>query len=217
MNARSLVTGVLSLLVAVLLLVPGARAQDAEDVFERLKDKYESIESLRAEFSQTMSSSYMDEEATSHGLLIASGEKYRVETEGQTLVTDGRVTWVYMPSQQQVLINDYSEDEQTFSVNEFLFDYDEKFELSNVQSTAIDGELHYVMSLEPKSRDAFFTEATLSMRARDNLVTRLQVVDVNGTTMVFRLTNIQINPPLESGVFSFTPPEGAEVVDLRSS
>ncbi len=216
MNIRALLAGTVLTVFALISSVSPAAAQDAEDVFERLKNKYDSIESLRAEFSQTMSSSYMDEQATSHGLLIASGEKYRVETEGQTLVTDGEVTWVYMPSQQQVLINDYMEDEQTFSVNEFLFDYDERFKLSDVQRSTLDGEDHFVVSLEPKSKDAFFTEATLSMRARDNVVTRLQVVDVNGTTMVFRLTNIQINPTLDAGVFSFTPPKGAEVVDLRS-
>lgn len=216
MKVRALLAGTVLTVFALFNSVSPAAAQDAEDVFERLKDKYDSIESLRAEFSQTMSSSYMDEQATSHGVLIASGEKYRVETEGQTLVTDGEVTWVYMPSQQQVLINDYMEDEQTFSVNEFLFDYDERFKLSDVQTSTLDGEDHFVVSLEPKSKDAFFTEATLSMRARDNVVTRLQVVDVNGTTMVFRLTNIQINPTLDAGVFSFTPPTGAEVVDLRS-
>lgn len=216
MKIRALLAGTVLTVFALFSSVSPAAAQDAEDVFERLKDKYDSIESLRAEFSQTMSSSYMDEQATSHGLLIASGEKYRVETEGQTLVTDGEVTWVYMPSQQQVLINDYMEDEQTFSVNEFLFDYDERFKLSDVQRSTLDGEDHFVVSLEPKSKDAFFTEATLSMRARDNVVTRLQVVDVNGTTMIFRLTNIQINPTLDAGVFSFTPPKGAEVVDLRS-
>lgn len=215
MSMRYLLAGVLAL-AATLAFAEPSYAQDADKVFERLKDKYESIEALRAEFSQTMSSSYMDEEATSHGVLVASGDKYRVETEGQTLVTDGEVTWVYMPSQKQVLINDYSEDEQTFSVNEFLFNYEENFELSDVQKTTLDGEQHYVLSLEPKKDDAFFTEATLSMRDRDDVVTRLQVVDVNGTTMIFRLTNIQINPQLDSGVFSFTPPKGAEVVDLRS-
>ena len=213
---RYVLVGVfLSVAAAFSVAVP-SHAQDADEVFDRLKDKYESIEALRAEFSQTMSSSYMDEQATSYGVLVASGDKYRVETEGQTLVTDGEVTWVYMPSQQQVLINDYSEDEQTFSVSEFLFDYEENFELSDVKRTSLDGEQHFVLTLEPKKDDAFFTEATLSMRDRDDVVTRLQVVDVNGTTMVFRLTNIQINPKLDSGIFSFTPPKGAEVVDLRS-
>lgn len=217
MKSRFLVVAVAILLASMFTSASRLAAQDAEEIFERLKDTYESIDALRAEFSQTMSSEFMDEEATSRGLLIASGEKYRVETDGQTLVTDGAVTWVYMPSQGQVLINDNTDDEATFSVSEFLFDYDDKFELSDARSTSLDGESHYVVTLEPRSNDAFFTEATLWMRSRDNVVTRLEVVDVNGTKMLFRLMNIQLNPKLEAGIFSFTPPEGAEVVDLRSS
>lgn len=215
MNFR-LLFAALALAAGSLVFGSSAHAQDADEIFERLKEKYRSIESLRAEFSQTMTSSFTDDEATSTGLLIASGEQYRVEMEEQTLVTDGDVTWVYMPSQKQVLINDYSADEQTFSVNEFLFNYDEKFDLSNVETSTLNGERHYILALEPKSKDAFFTEATLSMRARDNVITRLRVVDVNGTTMVFDLTNIQLNPALEADVFSFIPPKGTEVIDLRS-
>ncbi len=204
-------------LVAVFLgVVNPAGAQSASAVFERLKDKYDSVESLRAEFSQTMTSSYMDDEATSQGVLVIQGERYRVETDGQTLVTDGRVTWVYMQSENQVLINDYNNDEQTFSISEFLFDYDENYDASEVAAATMGGERHYVLTLTPKSDEAFFTEATLAMRDRDDLITELKVVDVNGTTMRFNLENIQLNPALQEDVFTFTPPQGTEVVDLRS-
>ena len=215
MKPRYLVSRLL--LVATFLCIGDqAIAQDADDVFERLKDKYDSIESLRAEFSQTMSSSYMDEEATSRGVLVVKGDHYRVETEGQTLVTNGDVTWVYMRAEKQVLINDYNEDEQTFSISEFLFDYDENFDASAVTSAQIGGKRHFVLTLTPKKDDAFFTEATLSVRESDNVITRLRVVDVNGTTMIFNLENIQLNPSLQKDIFSFTPPDGTEVIDLRS-
>lgn len=205
------------MLVAIFLSIGDqASAQSADAVFERLKEKYASIESLRAEFSQTMKSSYMDEEATSQGILVIQGDRYRVETEGQTLVTDGSITWVYMPSQNQVLINDYHDDEQSFSISEFLFGYDENYHASDVTTTTIGGQRHFVLSLTPKRDDAFFTEATLALRDRDNIITQLQVVDVNGTTMVFNLDNIQLNPPLPDNEFSFTPPQGTEVIDLRS-
>jgi len=205
------------LIVAIFLgMVDQAAAQSADTVFERLKEKYDTIESLRAEFSQTMTSSYMDDEVTSKGVLVIQGDRYRVETDGQTLVTDGDVTWVYMPSQNQVLINDHNDDEQTFSINEFLFDYDENFDASDVKTATLGGQKHFVLTLTPKSEDAFFTEATLSMRDSDDVITQLQVVDVNGTTMLFNLENIQLNPTLQDNIFSFTPPQGTEVVDLRS-
>ncbi len=215
MKTFSLLSRVL-LVITFLSIGDQATAQDAETVFERLKDKYDSIESLRAEFSQTMTSSYMDEEATSRGVLVIQGDRYRVETEGQTLVTDGKVTWVYLAAQNQLLINDYRNDEQTFSISEFLFGHSENFDASEVTTTTMGGQKHLVLTLTPKKDDAFFTEATLALRDRDDVITQLQVVDVNGTTMVFNLNNIQLNPALQENVFSFIPPHGTEVIDLRS-
>lgn len=207
------------LLLAALLLGSGfsrVQAQSADQIFQRLKAKYDSIASLRAEFSQTMTSSYTDEAATSQGLLILQGNRYRVETQGQTLVTDGKVTWVYVPSENQVLINDYVEDETTFSINEFFFNYEDHYKASKVKTARLNGEKHYVLTLTPKRQDAFFKQVTLSMRDRDNVVTQMEVVDVNDTTMTFNLKNIQLNPKLGPNTFKFTPPQNAEVVDLRS-
>jgi outer membrane lipoprotein-sorting protein len=121
-----------------------------------------------------------------------------------------------MPSQKQVLINDHSEDEQSFSISDFLFNYDERFTVADVKANGAGSDRHFVLSLKPKAKDTFFTEATLSMRERDDIITWLQVVDVNGTKMIFKLTNIEINPSLGKGVFTFIPPKGTEVIDLRS-
>ena len=203
-------------LVAGLFVVSGVQAQSADQVYSQLQAKYKGIQSVRAEFSQTMTSEFTDEAVTSDGVVVMQGNKYRVETKAQTLVTDGKVTWVYLPADQQVLINDYVQDETNFSLNEFLFDYADRYRVSGVKTAQLDGQTHYVLTLTPKQQDAFFTSVVLSMRDRDDLVTRLQVEDVNGTKMDFRLKNIQVNPKLDSNVFTFKPPRDVEVVDLRS-
>jgi len=54
------------------------------------------------------------------------------------------------------------------------------------------------------------------MRDSDDVVTFIEVVDANGTTMEFTLTNIVLNPLVEESTFQYTPPAGVEIVDLRS-
>lgn len=216
MNIRSLP---FALLVALGVLWIGhspAHAQDAEAVFDRLQQKYEALSSLRAEFTQTMSSTFSDQEDSSSGTLTLSGDKYRVETGSQTLVTDGTTTYVYLPTEKQVLINNASNDETSFSPSEFLLNYDERFNVSGVTEAQVDGQAHYKLTLSPKRDDSFFQEATLWMRDRDAVITRLEVLDVNETRMTFQLENIQLDPSLPADTFTFTPPEGVEVIDLRS-
>ncbi len=79
-----------------------------------------------------------------------------------------------------------------------------------------DGARHYRLNLKPKSPDSFFREATIWMRDRDDIITKLTVLDVNETRMVFTLDNIELNPVLDTDPFLFTPPDGVEVIDLRS-
>ena len=183
---------------------------------ERLRAKYESIDALRAEFTQTMTSEYSDTEETFEGTVILDGDRYRVEAGQNTFVTNGEVTWIYDTAKNQVLINDYVEDETAFSLNDFFFESNRDFELTSTENETVDGEAHLVLHLTPKRDDAFFSDVTIWMREQDDLATRLEVLDVNGTKMAFRLDNIELNPPVDDEMFTFTPPEGTEVVDLRS-
>lgn len=191
-------------------------AQDGPELLERLRAKYESIDALRAEFTQTMTSEYSDAEESFEGTVILDGNRYRVEAGRNTFVTNGEVTWIYDTAKNQVLINDYVEDETAFSLNDFFFKSNQDYEVASAEEATHDGEAHHVLHLAPKREDAFFSEVTIWMRDEDALATRLEVLDVNGTRMAFRLDNIELNPPVSDDMFTFTPPEGAEVVDLRS-
>ena len=206
----------LAFTVLVLFAGQSASAQNADALFERLQSKYESIDALRANFSQTMTSPYSEMEESFSGTLVFQRDSYRVETGTQTFVTDGTVTWIYLPSENQVLINDYVEDETAFSLNNFFLNYSERYDIAQADVVQLDGARHYQMRLTPKSGDAFFTSVTIWMRDADNLVTKMEVVDVNETTMTFDLDDIEENPALKAGTFTFEAPAGAEVIDLRS-
>ena len=217
MIARSLL-GRAALVAAIVLMVghPVANAQDADAVFNRLLTKYRSINALRAEFTQTMSSTYWDQDESFSGVLILQGEKYRVETGTEVLVVNGQETYVYRPAEGQVLINDVVADEASFSPSDFLLHYDQRFDVIDMDVVTYEGARHYRINLKPKSADSFFREATIWMRDSDEIITQMTLLDMNDTRMVFTLDNIEINPTLDESTFRFTPPDGAEVIDLRS-
>lgn len=192
------------------------QAQSADQLIQRVQEKYNSIDALRAEFSQTMRSAYSEGEETFSGTLVLQGDKYRVETTNQTLVTNGVVTWIYNASENQVLVNDAVEDETSFSINDFLFNFSDHYTATGTESVTLGGEKHFKINLKPKSPDSFFQDVTVWLRDRDTIITRLEVLDMNETTMLFNLTNIQLNPEVNATTFTFQPPKTAEVIDLRS-
>jgi len=202
-------------LLAVALLTPAVTAQSAEALLERMRSKYESLTALQASFVQRTTSDFLESDDVFTGTIVLSGDQYRVETPGHMFVSNGETVWVYNEADEQVLINNHEDDETSFSISRFFFEYDDSYKVENTAREVLDGEVFYKLQLTPIDPESFFSEVRMWLRDSDNLVTRLHVSDLNETQMLFELENIQIDPALPSNTFAFDTPEGVEVVDLR--
>lgn len=201
------------------VLIPGqvwGQIPEAEALVKRLEDRYNTATALRADFTQTMSSAYSDIQESFSGTLVLQGSRYRVETGRQTLVTDGAMTWIYNADENQVLVNRNEDGVEDFSVDKLFSDYSERFIVRSIEAENLGGRAHHVLQLEPRDPDSFFENVTVWMRADDAVISRIRVVDQNETTMLFDLTNVDFEPTVDESTFTFTPPAGAEVIDLRS-
>jgi outer membrane lipoprotein carrier protein len=196
---------------------PDGQSPDA--LIRRLEAKYNGGQALQAAFTRTLSQGGQMNSLS--GTLTLQGDRYRVETGRQTLVTNGETTWIYTPARGQVLVNDYVEDETAFSPSHFFDGYRERYRVAGVRTAQRDGAErdgaeHRVLTLEPKEPGAFFREVTLWMRASDAVITRLTVEDANASTMTFTLRDVSFGVPTSASTFRFDAPQSAEVVDLRS-
>lgn len=208
---------VLLLLLSVLVVgQQQAQAQGTDQVVDRLRAKYGKVNTLRAEFTQTISSEAGGDAQTLAGTLYLQGGKYRVESPRQTYVTDGKVIWIYNADERQVLVNDNVHDETTFSPNDFIFHFDDHYQATGVRTVNVSGQKQYMLSLKPKLKDSVYRDVTLWVRSDDLTITRLDVIDVNGAKVTISLKDIQLNPKLSDSLFTFKAPKGVEVVDLRS-
>lgn len=207
-----------SLIVTFTVLATGhiaAQAQSADALLEALSRTYNEHTGLRAEFTQTMSSAYSDFTESFSGTLLLKGNRYRVETERQTLVTDGNITWIYNADENQVLINQNADSEDALSVDQLFSGYAARFDAGRVETESLGGRRHHVLHLNPKDSASFFAAVTVWMRADDNVISRIRIVDQNDTTMLFELRNVDLNARVDEQAFTFSPPQGVEVIDLR--
>lgn len=217
MKTKTLFTRYLLALIVVLLVGPlAAHAQDAKQILERLEAKYQATDALRADFKQTTTSPFSDQASTFRGTLLLQGDRYRVETDRQTLVTNGTTTWIYTPAERQVIVSKNVKNETAFVPSEFFYDYRDRFTVRSSRVVEQDGSTYHVLRMRPKKEHSFYRSITLWVRDRDALITRLEVVDANDTQMVFDLRDVEFVPSLSVDAFTFSPPQSAEVIDLRS-
>lgn len=205
------------LLLLVLALAPTAAAQSNTLSLTDVQQAYENLDGLRASFSQTISSEFADNTRRVEGTVLLSGNKYHVQTPNQTVVTNGQTTWIYTPADSQVVVNDAGKDASRVTPKTFLTASSDRYTVTNSTPTQRAGEEHVALQIAAADSAARFQEATLWARRSDRVVTRMQATDRNGSTLDLRLQDVALNPPLDQSPFTFSPPTGVEVVDLRRS
>ncbi|MCZ6757635.1 MAG: outer-membrane lipoprotein carrier protein LolA [Bacteroidetes bacterium] len=197
--------------VGLLMGIGQGNAQSSDDVIERLRTRYDAVQAMRATFSQTTSSTFLDNVEHFEGDILIQGDQYRIEMSNQTIVTNTIVSWVFNRSENQVLINDYELDENTFSLTTFLDEFDSAYDVvSYEREDKLD-----VLVLKPQDPLSLFRDVTVW--ADGDVVVRLDVVDMNDVEMKFELSDIIFNPELSDQTFIFSIPNGVEVIDLREN
>ncbi|NQV72277.1 outer membrane lipoprotein carrier protein LolA [bacterium] len=205
--------------VIVALLTMGSldvRAQSADNLQAEIATKYESLKAMSASFVQVTTSEFMEAPERFSGTIVFSGSKYRIQTSSQTIVTDGQTLWISNRTEKQVIINDFIEDESSFSLTSLLRQIGSDYTATLLGQKKKDGVDHDLISLIPKDENVQFKSVQIDARSSDSIVTRVEVLDFNDVRMVFDLHDIVLNPVISSDSFSFVPPSGVEVIDLRN-
>jgi len=193
---------------------PLASAQNGSSL-EAVQARYDRLNGLRATFTQVTQSEFADDSTQIRGRVLLAGNKYRVETPSQTVVTNDSTNWIYSPADSQVVVNDAEANASTVTPQTFLTASAEKYDVASTRTAQRDGVPHDVLSLTATDPSARFKEAVLWVRRSDHIVTRLRATDRNGAIMELRLYDIEVDPGFENRPFSFSAPDGVEVVDLR--
>lgn len=191
-------------------------AQDditAQDVIQNVQNTYKDITDAKASFSQTIKFNKAKSQTTSGTLYIKKESKYRIETGSQIIVTDGSTSWSYTPSKKQVIIDYYKETGNTFSPNKYLFQYPENFYSDLTGTEKISGKDVYVLSLKPRE-SGYVKSAKLWVGKDDWIIKKINIV-TDESTSTYSIKNIQTNIGVSNSKFTFTPPEGTEVIDMR--
>lgn len=185
----------------------------AQEVIQNVQGKYKDITDATASFTQTIKFNKSKAQTSSGTLYIKKETKYRIETGTQTIVTDGSTSWSYTPSKKQVVIDNYKETGNSFSPNKYLFQYPENFYSDLTGSDKISGKDVYVLSLKP--RESGYVKSAKLWVGKDDWMIKKIVIVTDESTSTYTVKNIQTNTGLSNSKFTFSPPEGTEVIDMR--
>ena len=205
-------------ILSLLLLFSGIlAAQDVKDIVKEIQDKYEDIEYLSADFVQTEQFKLTGSRSETKGkIFIKDGIQYRLETEDQSIATDGKSVWTYNKFTNQVLIDRVKPGDGSLLPRDLLFKYPKDYMASLFNKEKIDGRLFYILKLDPKDGVYGYVKSMkIWVDSKSYIITKIEYLDFNENTSIFEVRQIDTEKKLPDGLFTFQIKEGMDVVDLR--
>jgi outer membrane lipoprotein carrier protein len=188
----------------------------AQDIIEKLQEKYAEIKDATLHFSQKVKFNISKAEYTSTGILyMKRTNHYRIVTDDRTFVTDGKTVWSYTPANKQVLIDTYKEEPRSFSPERFLLSVPKDFYSAILAREKFEGKNVAVLKLTPKEDNTSMKSLKLWIDDGEWLLWKAEIVDMNDNITTYAVSDIQLNTAVSDSTFSFVAPPGVEVVDLR--
>jgi outer membrane lipoprotein-sorting protein len=208
---------VLGMCAALALGVGTAWASDdPREVLEKVRKKFESVRDAEMKFTQRTRFSLSKLEQTVSGTLTMKKErKYRIETDDQTIVTDGTTVWSHSLANKQVLIDTFKDDERSLSPERILSGAKGDFAPTVLGREKVGKWETVVVRLVPRGDQSLVTSLRLWVDAGDWLIRKAEVIDVNGKETTYTVGEFRLNTGVPDSRFVFQIPPGVETVDLR--
>lgn len=193
-------------LLSVLFLNNSFAQDSAQDVLDKLQQKFSSINDLTANLTQSVNGNL-----NLKGMVYYKKENnLRFEFKNILLISDGVTYWSYNQKDNKVVISDYeNEGNKILSIRQIIYEYPEDCEMTTYELNN-----QTVLELIPKD-DTFQFKSIKLFLTKDHLINEAIIDDPAAGEVAINISDYKLNNNLPEALFVFTPPEGSEIIDLR--
>lgn len=173
------------------------------------------VKSLRADFTQTVRSSNKQSDKVTLGkLFVKSPDRFRLEYSKpykQTYVADGKRLWSYDADLEQVTVKA----QKTLLANSPAMVLSNPAMLDKIYQVKPDGQHDgmewFVLTPKSKNNESGFEQVSLGFSNQKLNV--FEMLDSFGQRTRLKFESMQYNSDISSSTFTFTPPQGVDVIN----
>jgi outer membrane lipoprotein-sorting protein len=217
-EARAFAAGFALTLALVWTARPVAAQNRGLEILHGASDRYASVETLCATFSQELLVPLLGATRTGTGRLCQGRPNLFAmrfdDPAGDLIVVDGEYTWVYFPSNDAKTVLRTSADRAAGGRDfhrEFLEDPEARYEVTYEAAEVVDGRQTHRLRMIPRERSNY-RAAVVWIDDGSPVLRRLRLEEENGNVRTVTLSGVGFGEAPGEGWFSFTPPPGALVM-----
>ena len=128
-----------------------AQNNKAKSILDLLSKKTKSFSSIKAEFTNTFSSTITDLNESQNGTIYLKDNSYKLELESQIIISDGETNWIYLIDEEEVNITEIDDEENELNPSKIFTMYEDGYNYKFIKEDSNT----YQINLFPKEISPF--------------------------------------------------------------
>ena len=201
------------LIISVLTLSFGIKAQNAETLFKNAVDKLKSYNNIEIAFDYNMINTEAGIYETMDGAGVLQGDAYILHIMGQDIICDGTTIWTYNADAEEVMISDVDNADGGGSPLSIINSY-----YDNISAKIInDAGTIKKIEVKPLVADENIEKLIVTLNTNTLEIKDLHVFDKIKNEFVYVIKKFVTNQKLPADFFTFKESDypDAEIIDMR--
>lgn len=197
------------------LACSSAFAVTASEAMEKSKNWFKSANAWSLDFKlQVFYAESPDIVSQQGSLLVADGDRFKLDIAGIKFYSDGKSLWQYNVEQKQVLIKDVEDLSSSLHPSELLFKY-LNCKAKKIGEGDFSGKKLWVLTLNPAKYAGQFTKMEVWLSKQDFSPVRLFTVDPAGNASWYNIVNLKVVKKVSDDDFRYKTVKGVDEIDMR--
>lgn len=199
--------------IILTFMVGALQAQTmASELVKKTIDKINKHKNVEFVFDYDMSNETIAVTESASGTAYMQGDAYKLEVEGQQIISDGKTMWTYLPDSEEVMVSNPSDDENIITPIKLLTTYDKDYTMKYAKSN--EKGIKVVEMSNPKGE---FSKVTLKINEAKLEIVSATIGNRSGDAFTIKIKKTIFDQNLEAKFFTFDEKAHpkVDVIDMR--
>ena len=199
--------------IILTFMVGAAQAQTmASELVKKTIDKINKHKNVEFVFDYDMSNETIAVTESASGTAYMQGDAYKLEVEGQQIISDGKTMWTYLPDSEEVMVSNPSDDENIITPIKLLTTYDKDYTMKYGKSS--EKGIKVVEMSNPKGE---VSKVTLKINEAKLEIVSATISNRSGDAFTIKIKKTVFDQNLEAKFFTFDEKAHpkVDVIDMR--
>ena len=205
------VTAIIGIILT--FMVGTAQAQTmASELVKNTIDKINKHKNVEFVFDYDMSNETIAVTESASGTAYMQGDAYKMEIEGQQIISDGKTMWTYFPDSEEVMVSNPSDDENIITPIKLLTTYDKDYTMKYAKSNE-----KGIKGVEMSNPKGEFSKVTLKINEAKLEIVSATISNRSGDAFTIKIKKTVFDQNLEAKFFTFDEKAHpkVDVIDMR--